>query len=227
MAEDTPMTRISANLAKVAKKTTAATSRATPAKPAPPEKPGAAPKAPPAAPERTSRTATTPKAAVAAKPPAPAAAPFEPAALLQALAPRFDAMTRELRELKRLVQPATPAGDAALEQSVDSLRRLLSEAIEQRMESVVTELVEVHRELSSADAARAGERLARLLETLGAVRFTAEPLDAVDPLIHVVVEERRDDRAPDGVVLETVRPGYRTARGALAGKAAVVVNRRS
>ena len=50
-------------------------------------------------------------------------------------------------------------------------------------------------------------------------------MDFVDPLIHVVVEERRVDSAPDGVVLETLRPGYRTARGLVVCKAAVAVNR--
>jgi molecular chaperone GrpE (heat shock protein) len=71
------------------------------------------------------------------------------------------------------------------------------------------------------------ERLDHLLETLGAVRFAAEPMDIVDPLIHVVLEERRDASAPDGVILEALRPGYRTARGLVVGKAAVAVNRRS
>ncbi len=167
------------------------------------------------------------------------ATPFDPAVLLKTMAPGFEALTREMRELKRLVQPSgtpprvTPshntaaAGEAALEASVDSLRRLLSEAIEQRLESVVRELVEVRRELSTDGVARGGDRLERLLNSLGASRFTAEPMDFVDPLIHVVVEERRDDGTPDGVVIETVRPGYRTARGAVVSKAAVVVNRRS
>jgi hypothetical protein len=186
-------------------------------------------------PKRVRPTEVRRKRVVAAEPPArPQVALLDPAALLQAFAPGFDSLTRELRELKRLMQlPAVPrhdagdAGDAALEASVDSLRRLLSEAIEQRMESVVRELVEVRRELSAADAAGAGERLDQLLDTLGALRFTAEPMVVVDPLIHVVVDERRSDRAPDGVVLDTVRPGYRTARGAVVSKAAVVVNRRS
>ncbi len=87
--------------------------------------------------------------------------------------------------------------------------------------------MEVRRELSTDGVARGGDRLERLLNSLGASRFTAEPMDFVDPLIHVVVEERRDDGTPDGVVIETVRPGYRTARGAVVSKAAVVVNRRS
>jgi molecular chaperone GrpE (heat shock protein) len=234
MTEETPMMRISAKLAKAAKKAAAAAPRTAAPSPAPSDKPVAAPAAPPA-PERARPTEVRRKRTVAAKPPGRAAAPrVDPAALLKAVAPGFEALARELRDLKRLVQPpgarsrnTTAAGDAALEASVDSLRRLLSEAIEQRMESVVRELVEVHRELSAPDAARAGERLGQLLDTLGALRFAAEPMDVVDPLIHTVVGERRDDSAPDGVVLETARPGYRTARGAVVSKAAVVVNRRS
>ena len=56
--------------------------------------------------------------------------------------------------------------------------------------------------------------------------FCAERLEWVDPLIHVVAGEREDEDAPDAVVLETIRPGYRTARGTVVSKAAVVVNRR-
>jgi molecular chaperone GrpE (heat shock protein) len=69
------------------------------------------------------------------------------------------------------------------------------------------------------------ERLDSLLENLGAVRFEAETLDAVDPLIHVVVEEREQVDAPEGVIVQTVRPGFRTARGLVVCKAAVAVSR--
>jgi DNA-binding FrmR family transcriptional regulator len=147
-------------------------------------------------------------------------------------AKRFDAILGELRDVKQMMErQAAPAGeaDAALDASVDSLRRLLSELLEQRTESVVRDLAGIRREAASIaerDGARIVERLDQLLESLGAARFDAEPMDVVDPLIHVVVQERHQADVPDGVILATLRPGYRTARGMVVSKAAVAVNRR-
>ena len=45
-------------------------------------------------------------------------------------------------------------------------------------------------------------------------------------LHHTVVEERWQEGVPEGVVLETVRPGYRTARRVVVCKAGVIANRR-
>jgi molecular chaperone GrpE (heat shock protein) len=143
----------------------------------------------------------------------------------------------EIRSVKqtlaKLVTPVSSDGsrsDAALESSVDSLRRLLSELIEQRMEAVVTDLVDVRRQ-ATAMAQQKGtgivDRLDQVLENLGAIPFEAEPMDVVDPLIHAVIEERQRPDAPDRVILETVRPGFRTARGVVVCKAAVAVNRRA
>jgi hypothetical protein len=143
----------------------------------------------------------------------------------------------EIRSVKqmlaKLVTPFSGDGsrnDAALESSVDSLRRLLSELIEQRMEAVVRDLVDIRRQ-AAAMVQRKGtgivERLDQVLENLGAIRFEAEPMDVVDPLIHAVIEERQQPAAPDRVILETVRPGFRTARGVVVCKAAVAVNRRT
>jgi hypothetical protein len=151
--------------------------------------------------------------------------------------PGLQAIFGEIRTVKQMVEKlVTPFGsngsraDAALESSVDSLRRLLSELIEQRMEAVVRDLVDIRRQ-AAAVAQRKGagiiERLDHVLESLGAIAFEAEPMDAVDPLIHAVTEERQKADAPDGVILETVRPGFRTARGVVVCKAAVAVNRRA
>jgi hypothetical protein len=151
--------------------------------------------------------------------------------------PGLQAIFGEIRTVKQMVEKlVTPFGsdgsraDAALESSVDSLRRLLSELIEQRMEAVVRDLVDIRRQ-AAAVAQRKGtgiiERLDQVLESLGAIPFEAEPMDAVDPLIHAVTGERQQADAPDGVILETVRPGFRTARGVVVCKAAVAVNRRA
>lgn len=136
---------------------------------------------------------------------------------------------RDLREmLEKLIAPPA-AADAVLDSSVDSMRRLLSELLEQRLESVVKDLVGIRSDaanLPGDGAARVVARLDQLLEELGAVRYTAEPMDLVDPLIHSVVDERRLTDTPDGVIIETVRPGYRTARGLVVCKAAVAINQR-
>jgi len=118
-----------------------------------------------------------------------------------------------------------PPIDAMLDGAVDSLRRLLGELLEQRLESVARDVAEVHRTVAGgADRERVVALLDDLLHALGASRFTAEPLDVVDPLIHAVVEERRADGVPSGVILETVRPGFRSGRGLVLAKAAVMVS---
>jgi len=138
----------------------------------------------------------------------------------------------EIRELRamvtKLLEPP-PSAQAVLEQDVDSLRRLLSELLEKRMESVLNALVGI-RMLAATGAQTDWQgvvrRLDELLKELGAIEFRAERLDYFDPLIHTVVGERHDPAAPDGVIIETIRPGYRTARGVVLAKAAVAVNRR-
>jgi len=93
---------------------------------------------------------------------------------------------------------------------------------------VVRDLVEIRRQAASrtADATqRTLDRLDDVLHALGAVRFEAEPMDVVDPLIHSVTEERRAEEAPEGVIVATVAPGYRSGRGLVLCKAAVAVSR--
>ncbi|MBP1685121.1 MAG: GrpE [Deltaproteobacteria bacterium] len=162
-----------------------------------------------------------------------AAAVADAEALRATMEPTIAALRDDIRGVSALVErlaaPPTRA-DVAVDAAVDALRRVLSDLIEQRTESLVRELVDIRRDavgVSAEGGARVVERLDQLLEELGAVRFEAEAMDVVDPLIHVVVEERQQADAPDGVVLETVRPGYRTARGLIVCKAAVVVNQRS
>ena len=104
------------------------------------------------------------------------------------------------------------------------MRRLLSELLEQRLESIARELADVRRALAGSDPASGIEQLDDLLDRLGAVRFSAEPLDVVDPLIHTVVAERPGNGVPRGVVLEAVRPGFRSSRGLVLAKAAVAVS---
>ncbi|MFN8626146.1 MAG: nucleotide exchange factor GrpE [Candidatus Binatia bacterium] len=181
----------------------------------------------PAAKKRIGAAAAAPAPARVRTPPA-----ADAAVIRAAIAPALDALRDDIRgaitAIERLAPPRS--ADAAVEAQVDALRRVLSDLIEQRTESVVRTLVEIRTDAAGV-AAQGGagivDRLERLLQDLGAVRFEAEAMDVVDPLIHVVVGERQQADAPDGVILETVRPGYRTARGAVVSKAAVVVNQRS
>jgi 3-oxoacyl-ACP reductase-like protein len=119
--------------------------------------------------------------------------------------------------------PARPTVES-LDGAVDSLRRLLSELLEQRVESIARELADVRRTLATGDLATGLDQLDDLLDSLGAVRFSAEPFDVVDPLIHTVVAERPGNGVPRGVVLEAVRPGFRSSRGLVLAKAAVAVS---
>ncbi len=154
----------------------------------------------------------------------------------RATEPQLEAVTKELRTVNTLLQQLVPpprltdaSGDTVLEGAVNSLRRLLSELIEERMEAVVRDLAQLRTEATSPSSDTGGRvvaRLDQLLESLGALKFEARRFDAIDPLIHIAVEERHEEALPDGVVLVTVRPGFRSGRGAVLCKAAVAVNRR-
>lgn len=155
----------------------------------------------------------------------------------QGIEPQVEAILREIRDVRAMVEQVIPAprsadrggADPVLEGAADSLRRLLSDLIERRMETVVSDLVDVRREAAAAaaDPRRVVERVDQVLESLGAVKFEGQRFDALDPLIHVAVEERHENGVPDGVIVATVRPGFRTGRGLVVCKAAVAVNRRA
>ena len=138
----------------------------------------------------------------------------------------------ELRGIRQAMAPAAlPSGDlgTAVDASVDALRRVLGDLLERSNEAIVARLAEIRRDLAVRDATagRGVEGLDALLSDLGAIRFEAGLMDAVDPLIHVVVEERRVPDAPDGVIVANLRPGFRTGRGLVVARAAVAVNRRA
>jgi len=66
-----------------------------------------------------------------------------------------------------------------------------------------------------------------LMENMGGIAFAAEPLEHLDPVIYTVGREIQNPQIPDGVIVETIRPGYRTARGQILIKALVSINRRA
>jgi hypothetical protein len=115
--------------------------------------------------------------------------------------------------------------EPSLDGAVDAVRRLLSELLEGALESVAGDLADLRREAAAgADRERLLGLIDDLLERTGAVRFSAEALDVVDPLIHAVVEERSAAGVPRGVIVEAVRPGFRSGRGLVLCKAAVAVS---
>jgi molecular chaperone GrpE (heat shock protein) len=171
------------------------------------------------------------------KPPMQAAAPEKPApaAAKAPVAPVLEPgsesrILRELSVVRSLLErpvAAQLAQDAMLESFVDSLRRLLCELIEARQDAVVARLAGIRAMAATIRSDhRILESLDGLMTELGAATFNAQRLDYVDPFIHRVVAESCDESAPDGVVLETIQPGFRTTRGAVVAKAEVVVNRR-
>ena len=126
-----------------------------------------------------------------------------------------------------LVKPVEtlPAGPDA---EVDALRRTVNDLLERRLESVVRDLVALRNTaagLAGADAVLAAADA--LLTRLGAVRYDAQRLDHVDPLIHAVSRETQDAALPDSVISASLRPGFRTSRGVVLAKAQVAVNRRT
>jgi len=150
------------------------------------------------------------------------------AVLTMDLAQRMHAETvQRLEDLSARLPPrSTASGDAALEGAVDSLRRLLSELLEEHSETLTQALVAVRGNLARGAVKDAASGLDKVLGDLGAMSFEAERLDYLDPAIHEVRAERHEAAAPDGVIVATLAPGWRTARGMVAQRAAVAVNRR-
>jgi len=139
-----------------------------------------------------------------------------------------ESLRQEVTALRtQLAKYISPVATGTLEE-VDALRRVLSDLMEARMNDVIRELVIIRNTAASAggEARRVTEQMDTLLADLGAMKFEAERLEHVDPLIHTVTREVSDASLPDGVVNETIRPGFHTGRGIVVAKALVAVNRR-
>ena len=173
---------------------------------------------------RAAKPAAGPRGAAKKIAAAPAIAPkAAPGATLEQI-------LAELAAVRAAVEKALPRpipADAALDGTADAVRRILSELMEARLQSVLGRVVAIRGLCApSGVGAPALSAIDQLIADLGGMRFDATRLDYADPLIHKVAGERHEAGAPDGVVLQTLQPGYRTAQGAVLAKAAVVVNRR-
>jgi hypothetical protein len=193
------------------------------------KRPAVAVRAPVAAKRAKPTTVAKTKIPAPAKPVRPA----KPAASAQSSAPDpFAELLAEFRAHRARVE-ATPSPSPRtallLDQSAETIRRMLGDLIEQRMESVIEQLVLLRLDLESATSeglTHILQGMDRILDDLGAARFEAETLDFFDPLIHLVVEERPHPTAPEGTVAATLRPGFKTSRGRVIAKARVAVHRK-
>jgi molecular chaperone GrpE (heat shock protein) len=139
----------------------------------------------------------------------------------------------EVRALRAAIPSPVPSStspaDGDLETAVAAMRRLLSEWMERHMDQFLGELSAIRDTISDPDRLDRKDGLRRidlLFERLGASPFSARKLDYVDPAIHEIVAERHLSDVPEGVVVETLRPGLRSASGAMVCKARVAVNRK-
>jgi hypothetical protein len=170
----------------------------------------------PAAKPPVSASKPTPKATLAPKP-APAKTSLDVADILA-----------ELKAIRGLLEKPAGAAAGTLDE-VDAVRRVIGDLMEARMEQVIRDIVSIRNAVASLAGANVKPLVAQvesLLADLGAIRFEAEPLEHVDPLIHAVTREAHEARVPDGVIVESLRPGFTTGRGAIVAKALVSVNRR-
>jgi hypothetical protein len=147
--------------------------------------------------------------------------------------PFAEDILRELRAIRAAVAPKDrrPSGEeGGLGSAVDSLRRLLSELLERNHEVVLRELVPLRLAIADPEhlnPSAALRQIDQLMDRLGAIEFSAQRLDFVDPAIHEIKGERHEAGLPDGVVAECLRPGFRSAGGVVLTKAWVAVNRRT
>jgi molecular chaperone GrpE (heat shock protein) len=140
----------------------------------------------------------------------------------------IEALCQEITALRtQFARQIAPVTNGSMEE-VDALRRVLNDLMEARMNDVIRELVTIRNSAASAGGEARGiaEQMDALLSDLGAMKFAAERLEHVDPLIHSVSREVTDTSLPDGVIMETLRPGFHTSRGIIVAKALVSINRR-
>ena len=143
------------------------------------------------------------------------------------------ALKKEILGLKALVEKscgAPKSAAAAQAEEADALQRVLGDIVERRMDRVLADLVAIRNSAASikgGEGRHTTDQLDSLLASLGAVRFDAERLEYLDPLIHVVSRETHDASLQEGVITEALRPGYATGRGVILAKALVAVNRRA
>lgn len=152
----------------------------------------------------------------------------KPAATRTPERPDLDAVLAALGQLQAAVDrmSAPLAADPEVDAWTPALHRLLSELMEGRLEVLARGVVDAVGCLEAGRQTQARETLDRVLDAMGVAAFEPGLMDRIDPLICNVVEECVSDNTPEGAVVKTVRPGFRTRRGRVLRKATVAVARR-
>lgn len=181
---------------------------------------------------KTKKTTAKPakKVVAASKPKAPAkikTAPVAPAAKIKDSG--IEALREDIKALRIAVEKSlSPIASGALDE-VDALRRVLGYLFESKTEEIIRELVLIRNASAAMPHGRSDitDQIDALLSNLGAIKFDAVRLEYVDPLIHTITREVRNEKLDDAVIVEAIRPGFRTARGVVIAKALVAINRRA
>ncbi len=132
---------------------------------------------------------------------------------------------------------------APIDRATATFQRIVTEVVDDQLAEMLPLLVDLRNEMAgrcdgdddslagddlTADddfVQRGTEMLDRVLATARVTRFDARPGEPFDPLIHLAVGETHRDDLADGTVAESLRSGFRSARGNLLSPARVKVNR--
>ena len=153
-------------------------------------------------------------------------------------------MNTALASLTELAAAKRDRGDAVihtapLDRATAMFQRLLNDVVDEHLSDMLPTLVALRCEMADragdAQAAdshdddffeRGGDMLDQVLSSAHVGRFDARQGEAFDSLIHLAIGETGQDDLADGMVAESVRPGFRASDGKVIAPARVKVNRR-
>jgi hypothetical protein len=138
----------------------------------------------------------------------------------------INVLIKELSTLRTTIEKQVPIPPSNSSDEVDAVRRVLGDIMENRTTGYLQKLAAIRQSIP-AQARDTLDRIDALMEEMGAITFDAERLEHLDPVIHTVGREVQDPKLPDGVIVETLHFGCRTARGQVLTKAIVSINRRA
>lgn len=138
----------------------------------------------------------------------------------------INALIKELSTLRTTIEKQSPLPPSNSSDEVDAIRRVLGDIIENRSTGFLQKLAAIRQSIPP-QALDTLDRIDVLMKEMGAIAFDAERLEHLDPVIHIVGREVQDPKLPEGVIVETLHSGCRTARGQVLTKAIVSINRRA
>ncbi len=166
------------------------------------------------------------------------------AAAIESLNTQMNAAVTTLTELavahrgpKEAIERPLP-----LDRATTTFQRLVTEVVDDQLATLLPPIVALRNDLEfrGTEASPSGrgqddwkdflansvEMLDQTLVQVGVARYEPHAGVPFDSLIHLAVGETRRDDLPEGVVSESLQPGFRTARGKVISPARVKVNRR-